>query len=176
MIGTLRNCCFEAEHHEWLLHEVIAGMQGHLKGLKDLLQVSKRKGIIHCDRRLFFLIIAQSSCNIDHFTPKYPHLATHFGEYTNTVGCQYCCFWIYATPVVVTSVLDPLHFDAVLDPRIRFRDNGSGSGSDLKSNKFQFFFFLIFFCERFKTHNNIFFLVILSLLFTYIRQNKWFLF
>ena len=42
-----------------------------------------------------------------------------------------------------SSVSDPLHFDA--DPRICFRDNGSGSGSGsdsgstLKSNKFQSF-------------------------------------
>ena len=32
------------------------------------------------------------------------------------------------------SVSDPLHIDADPDPRIRFRDNGSGS--DLNSNKF----------------------------------------
>jgi len=35
-----------------------------------------------------------------------------------------------------SSVSDPYHFDND-DPRIRFRDDGSGS--DLKSNKFQFF-------------------------------------
>ena len=56
---------------------------------------------------------------------------------------------------------------SVSDPQIRFRDNGSG----LKSSKFEFFFFLIFFCKRYKTHNDVFF-VILSLLFTYIKQNK----
>ena len=50
------------------------------------------------------------------------------------------------------SVSGPLHFDAVPDPRIRFRDNGSGSsygsgsdsGSDLKFNKFKFFLSYIF--------------------------------
>ena len=36
-------------------------------------------------------------------------------------------------------------------------------------------FVLIFFCERYKTHNDVFF-VILSLLFTYIKQNKRFCF
>ena len=36
------------------------------------------------------------------------------------------------------------------------------------TNKYQFFFFLIFFCKRYKTHNDVFFFVILSLLFTYL--------
>ena len=36
-----------------------------------------------------------------------------------------------------SSVSDPYHFDADPDPRICFRDDGSGS--NLKSNKFQFF-------------------------------------
>ena len=30
--------------------------------------------------------------------------------------------------VVITSVADPYHFDADPDPRIRFRDDGSGFG------------------------------------------------
>ena len=54
-----------------------------------------------------------------------------------------------------TSVSDPLHFDA--DPLIRFREYGSGS--DLKSNKFQFFFFLIFVCKRYKTLNDFYLLL-----------------
>ena len=39
--------------------------------------------------------------------------------------------------LVIDSLLDPLHFNADPDPRIRFQDNGSGSssGSDLKSSK-----------------------------------------
>ena len=40
------------------------------------------------------------------------------------------------------SVSDPLHFDADPDPRIRFRDNGSGS--DL-NRTISFFFFILFF-------------------------------
>ena len=68
-----------------------------------------------------------------------------------------------------SSVSNPYHFDADPDPRIRFRDDGSGSGSDsgfgsdLKSNKFQFF--------SFRTHNDVFFVVILSLLLAYVKQN-----
>ena len=41
------------------------------------------------------------------------------------------CLHKYILLTEVSSVSDP-------DPRIRFRDDGSGSGSDLKSNKFQF--------------------------------------
>ena len=52
-------------------------------------------------------------------------------------------------PSRATSVSDQLHFDADPDPRNRFRDNGSGpwsrSGSDLKSNKFQFFLLITMF-------------------------------
>ena len=67
-----------------------------------------------------------------------------------------------------SNVSDPLNFDVDPDPRIRVRVYGS----DLKSNKFHFFF-LILFCKRYKTLNSVFF-VVLSLLFTYIKQNKWF--
>ena len=74
--------------------------------------------------------------------------------------------------IAKSSVSDPYHFDA--DPRIRFWDDGSGSGSgsgsDLKSNKFQLFL-LNFFCIKFKTQR-CFFVVILSLLFAYIKQNQ----
>ena len=64
--------------------------------------------------------------------------------------------------MVLSSFSDPLYLNAEADPRIRFWDNGSGSsygsGSDLKLNKFQFFFFLkyikklvtMFFCCNFE--------------------------
>ena len=71
--------------------------------------------------------------------------------------------------IMRTSVLDPYHFDADPDPGIRFRDDGSGSGSGSGSNNF---FLINFFCIRFKTHNVVFLLVILSLLFAYIKQNQ----
>ena len=44
--------------------------------------------------------------------------------------------------------------------RIRFREHGSGSNSNL----------LIFFCKRYNTHNDVFFLLFMSLLFTYINK------
>ena len=57
------------------------------------------------------------------------------------------------------SVSDPLHFDPDPDPQIRFKDKGSGS------EQIPIFFFLIFFCKRYKTHNDVFVVVvILSLL------------
>ena len=40
-------------------------------------------------------------------------------------------------PMTKSSLSDPLHIEVDPDPRIRFREYGSGS--DLKSNKFQFF-------------------------------------
>ena len=82
------------------------------------------------------------------------------------LNCIVLLLGAYTKPTYKSSVSDPYHFDAYPDPRIRFRDDGSGSGSgsgsDLKSNKFQFFL-LNFFCIRFKTHNDVFFVVILSL-------------
>ena len=74
---------------------------------------------------------------------------------------------------VLTSVSDPYHFDADPDPdpRIRFRDDGSGSGSGYGSGTNSHFFFLNFFCIGLKLITMFFFVVILSLLFAYIKQN-----
>ena len=44
-----------------------------------------------------------------------------------------------------------------------------------KMEQIPILFFLIFFCIRFKTYNDVFFVIILSLLFAYMKQNKWFL-
>ena len=98
-------------------------------------------------------------------------------------------FWQwFIKPYIYTNIIsvsDPLHFNVDPDLRIRFQDNRSGSGfsycsgsgSDSGSDKqIPIFFFLIFFCNRYKTHSDVFVVVILSLLFTYIKQNKWVLF
>ena len=83
---------------------------------------------------------------------------------------------IYFDLFIIYSVADPLHFNADPDPdpRIRFRDNGSGSsygsGSDLNSSKFQFFPSSFFSVKGIKLITMLFFFVILSLLFTYIKK------
>ena len=73
-----------------------------------------------------------------------------------------------------SSVSDPLHFDVDSDPRIRFQEYGSGS--DLKSNKFQFFSSQFFSVKVIKLMTMFFCCCYLSFLFTYIKQNKWLLF
>ena len=86
--------------------------------------------------------------------------------------------------IVNSSVSDPLHL-----MRIRILILGSASGimdpgPVTDSNRIRLrirpiikqipiYFFLIFFFKRYKTHNDVFFVVvILSLLFTYIKPNK----
>ena len=59
---------------------------------------------------------------------------------------------------------------------MRFRIRGSASGItdpdlDPTKNLANSNCFLNFFCKRNKTHNDVFFFLILSLLFTYIKQN-----
>ena len=43
------------------------------------------------------------------------------------------------------------------DARIRFREYRSGSRSDSGSEQIRIFFFLIFYCLKYKTHNDVLF-------------------
>ena len=73
-----------------------------------------------------------------------PSLVLYIIYYIFDHSCKFNNFSLIL-PKLVSSVSDPLHFDAESDPdpRIRFRDDGSGSGtgsgSDLNSNNFKFF-------------------------------------
>ena len=116
---------------------------------------------------LFFIYINTSLVKTWHPT-GWMHLVLGF-------PFLYCNVWCYHCPLDLTnyifspskiklfrSVSDPLQFNADPDTRIRFRDNGSGSssGSDSgpKMEKIPILFFIIFFCKRNKTHNDVFFL------------------
>ena len=76
--------------------------------------------------------------------------------------------WLFLSVFRIRSIL----------MRIRFRKSWSDSRSDLKSNKFHFFFFLNFFSVKgIKLITMCFFVVIYEVIIhIYIKQNKWFLF